>query len=404
MTASVHIHSGSWPRQRLATFQTARNVRRGWRLGDFTGASFEVLPSEAAFLALGQRNLLRLGNMVVIESTWMPYWVGFIEKVTWTLKAGSIQVEAQEWASVLQDRKTPKQFLVAGENTSTAVRRVMYEANARNPTGIQVAAVLEPGARATTDLSSMSVADALDNLCEISGQEWWVGAVVSAAKVDLTLYVGSRGEDKSGRIVLRDGPFLVDANYTHDARNVVASLTIVGQAPGGSFALRPAATVAVVGEKAVSPLQSSESGAVSGQVLVASDQQGSRLLPWLGPATARDLVSVSPLSDDQTISALALSQLDRQYRGPEEVEAVVSLSSGLLTDVDVGDTVGIESENLGPSGISKAFRVQEITVDEAAGTVTVSGHTEGGLTPRRGLRGLLRGIEASVRDLQRSSS
>ena len=78
------------------------------------------------------------------------------------------------------------------------------------------------------------------------------------------------------------------------------------------------------------------------------------------------------------------------------------MSLSALAGVVVGDTIGLEAESLGPSGISKSFRIQEMTVDDKAGTVTVRGHTEGGLTPRRGLRGLLRGIEASVRDLQRS--
>jgi len=396
MTAQVHIHSGTWPRPRLATLQTARNVNRGWRLGDFTGASFEVSSDDPTFSILAECDLLSLLNMVVIEETGLPPWVGFIEKATWCLKATGIAVEAKEAAQLLQERKTPKQFLVA-ENTSSAVRRVLLEANLQNPTGI-FAATVEPGCLATVDLSSVGVADALDSLCEISGQEWWVEPAVFASKVELTLHVSSaRGEDKSGSVVLREGQ-LVDAKYVLDARNIVSSLTIVGS--GGSFATRPAATVSV-SAKAGTPLQSSESVSVAGQFLVANAEQSARLLPWLGPATARDVVSVSPqLSDDQTIAGLAVSRLDRGYRGPEEVEAVVSLSA--LAGVVVGDTIGLEAESLGPSGISKSFRIQEMTVDDKAGTVTVRGHTEGGLTPRRGLRGLLRGIEASVRDLQRS--
>jgi hypothetical protein len=396
MSASVHIHSGSWPRPRLATLLTARNVNRGWRLGDFTGASFEVSRDDGAFSILAERDLLSLLNMVVIEETGLPPWVGFIEKDTWGLKATGVAVQCKEAAQLLQERKTPKQFLVS-ENTSSAVRRVMVEANAQNPTGI-FAATVERGCLATVDLSSVSVADALDSLCEISGQEWWVEPAVSAAKVELTLRVSSaRGEDKSGSIVLWEGQ-LVDAKYVLDAKNIAASLTIVGS--GASFATRPAATVSVSG-KAESAQQSSESVSVAGQILVANAEQSARLLPWLGPATARDIVSVSPqLSDDATIAGLAVSRLDRGYRGPEEVEAVVSLA--VLAGVVVGDTIGLEAESLGPSGISKSFRVQEMAVDDKAGTVTVSGHTEGGLTPRRGLRGLLRGIEASVRDLQRS--
>ena len=395
MTASVHIHSGSWPRPRLATLQTARNVSRGWRLGDFTGASFEVSRDDDAFGIVAERDLLSLGNMVVIEETGLPPWVGFIEKDTWGLKATGVAVQCKEAAQLLQERKTPKQFLVA-ENTSSAVRRVLLEANAQNPTGI-FAATVESGCRATVDLSSVSVADALDSLCEISGQEWWVEPAISAGKVELTLHVGSRGEDKSGSIVLREGQ-LVDAKYVLDAKNIVASLTIVGS--GASFATRPAATVSV-GGKAERAAQSSESVSVAGQMITATTEQSARLLPWLGPATARDLVSVSPqLSDDATIAGLAVSRLDRGYRGPEEVEAIVALGS--LAGVVVGDTIGLEAESLGPSGISKSFRVQEMAVDET--TVTVRGHTEGGLTPQRGLRGLLRGIEASVRDLQRGSS
>ena len=396
MTASVHMHSGTWPHQRLATLQTARSVKRGWRLGDLTGATFEVSPDDAAFSIQAERHLLSLGNMVVIEETGLPSWVGFVDKVAWGLKATGVAVEAKEAGSLLQERKTPKQFLVA-ENTSSAARRLMHEANAQNPTGILVGA-LERGCLATVDLSSMSVADALDNLCEISGQEWWVEPAVSPSGVDLTLRVSSaRGEDKSGSIVLREGQ-LVDAKYVLDADNIVASLTVVGS--GASFATRPAATVSVSG-KAERAAQSSESASVAGQVLTATEEQSARLLPWLGPATARDLVSVSPqLSDDATLAGLAVSRLDRSYRGPEEVGAVVSLSA--LAGVVVGDTIGLESASLGPSGISKAFRIQEMGVDEQ--TVTVRGHTEGGLTPRRGLRGLLRGIEASVRDLQRSSS
>ena len=396
MTASVHIHSGSWPHSRLATLQTARNVNRGWRLGDFTGASFEVSRDDDAFEIVAERDLLSLGNMVVIEETGLPPWVGFIEKDSWGLKATGVAVQCKEAAQLLEERKTPKQFLVS-ENTSSAIRRVLLEANAQNPTGI-FAATVESGCLATVDLSSVSLADALDSLCEISGQEWWVEPAVSAGKVDLTLRVGVRGEDKSGSIVLREGQ-LVDAKYVLDAKNIVVSLTIVGS--GASFATRPAATVSV-GGKAERAAQSSESVSVAGQVIAANAEQGARLLPWLGPATARDLVSVSPqLSDDQTIAGLAVSRLDSGYRGPEEVEAIDRLGSGHLTGAGVGDTIGIVSESLGPSGISKAFRVQEMAVDDK--TVTVRGHTEGGLTPRRGLRGLLRGIEASVRDLQRSN-
>lgn len=365
----IDVHEAGPPFPRKAPLVTATNVSRGWQVGATVAATFDVTMNDPIFATLYQRDVLRLGNMVVIRSDGLPTWVGFIDRVEWSLGSGVIKLTAKEPASIFKERHTSKEFVVTQESTARVFWRLISEANMGNATGIIISKTTAPGPSVTLDLSSSTVYDALNELCEAAGMEWWIDPVIGASGVTLTARLRSkRGQDKSLTVKLSDGGGLLSATYAHDAQLLASSVTIVGG--GSGFALRPAARVEVVSGAAQAHERTSLSYEDT-QVIPASTERVAGISPWLTPATSRDLLSIQPtLTDQATVAGQAVSTFDRGYRGPEELDAEVEI--GRLANVLIGDVVTIEAESLGPDGISKPFRIMEFTPDGADSKARVS--------------------------------
>jgi len=366
----VYIGTAGIPYMKIAPLMTAANVRRGWKIMDTIAATFDVAKTDPIFSTMYERDLLRLGNTVIIESEGLPMWVGFMSRIDWGLGSGTVKVTAKEAASILKERPTSKEFQVS-DDSSNGFRRLIAEANL-NPTGISISKSPEPGGMVTLDLSSAYVYDALNEMCAASGQEWWIEPETIGTSLILTAHLRKwRGEDKSARVALTDGEnggLLSGTSYAHDDKLLANSVTVVGGASlGGGFALRSSATISITGQGWT--VQRESLAYDDAQLITPSQARIEQITPWLTPATARDVISIQPtISDKATVAGQAASALDNDYRGPEELTAVVSLPSGRLANVGVGDIITIQSDELGPDGIRKAFRIMEMSPDDAAGT------------------------------------
>jgi hypothetical protein len=366
----VYVGTAGLPYMKIAPLMTAANIRRGWKVKDTVAATFDVAKTDPIFSTMYERDLLRLGNTVIIESEDLPTWVGFMSRPEWSLGTGTVKVTAKEAASILKERPTSKEFQVS-DDSANVFRRLIAEANL-NPTGISASKVPESGGMVTLDLSSAYVYDALNEMCAASGQEWWIEPETIGNSLILTAYLRKwRGEDKSARVMLTDGEnggLLSGTSYAHDDKLLANSVTVVGGASlGGGFALRPSATVSVTGQGL--PIQRESLAYDDAQLITVSQSKIDKITPWLTPSTSRDVISIQPtLSDKATVAGQAVSVLDNVYRGPEELTAVVSLPSGRLANVGVGDVIAVQSDELGPDGIAKPFRIMEMSPDESVGT------------------------------------
>ena len=400
VASRVYIHESQPPYKRVCELTAATGIKRGWRMHDIVDGSFSVARTDPAFATFGQGPLLALGNAVVVESPYLPPWVGFIQKPEWVLTSPTVSVPVKDAVRVLAERLTPKGFNVSG-SSGGIFRRLFVEVELRNPMYIYPCAAPEPGPSLSLELSSVKLFDALNTLADNSGMEWWLEPVVSPAGIAFTLYWSSqKGSDKSGEIVLRDGERgnLLDGSYCQDDANIATAVRVVGGSAGaGGFAVRPSALASFITSKG--QLGQDET-TVPDTIAPVTTEQRSRIEHYLNPATSREVQVVrGTTTDESTLAARASNSLDRQYRGPEEMSAVIAITDPLLPAIALGDVIRIEAQDLGPDGISKAFRVSEIAPDDEK--VTLRGRADGGLLKPVGIVGIVKDMQADVRDLQR---
>jgi hypothetical protein len=400
VASRVYIHESQPPFKRVCELTTATAIKRGWRMHDIVDGSFSVARTDPAFTTFGQGPLLALGNRVVIESPYLPSWVGSIQKPLWTLGNPTVDVQVKSVVRILAERLTPKGFNVSG-SSGGIFRRLFVEVELRNPMYIYPCAAPEPGPTLSLELSSVKLFDALNTLADNAGMEWWLEPVVSPAGIAFTVYWSSqKGSDKSGEIVLRDGERgnLLDGSYCQDDANIATAVRVVGGSAGaGGFAVRPSALASFITSKG--QLGQDET-TVPDTIAPVTTEQRSRIEHYLNPATSREVQVVrGTTTDESTLAARASNSLDRQYRGPEEMSAVIAITDPLLPAIALGDVIRIEAQDLGPDGISKAFRVSEIAPDDEK--VTLRGRADGGLLKPVGIVGIVKDMQADVRDLQR---
>jgi hypothetical protein len=229
----VFIHSEAWPRHQLAVLTSAHGIDRSFvamqpgRNGRDTGQAQFGLSSADAQLS---PDVLKHGQLLVIESAGMPVWAGPILGIEEDARGGVIEVSALSIDALLDGRVTrqPERF-VKSIGELAVLRTLLDQANARNQTGIISSLRMATG-QPVRELQTggQSLMEALNEMTTRSGSEWWVDVVRTPRKLDAILHLGHRqGLDLSASLHLYEGVHF-SGRYKSDLSQVKQSVVVVG--------------------------------------------------------------------------------------------------------------------------------------------------------------------------------
>lgn len=223
----VYVHEPWWPFRRLAEMVTAHNVDRSFERMGAGRAAFHISRHEPQ----NRPGLLERGNIAVIEANDMPSWVGTIVITDGSLGAGTLEIQAQGLASILEGRNTPQDEEYKTSVSSTRIINGMIDrANARGFTGIVAPALQGSGPSiAQLQIGGQSVKSALDELHDRTNWEWWLDSQVLPNYIETTLNWGEHeGIDLSDKVHLWQGYHFAEFGYKLDLSKIMASMTAVG--------------------------------------------------------------------------------------------------------------------------------------------------------------------------------
>lgn len=223
----VFIHEPQWPRSRVLELTKAFNIDRSFERMGAGHAVFTVPRNDPQLI--GQ--LLERGNTVVIMGDDVPPWVGTLLTAEGSLQSGTIQVNAQGMAAVLDGRVVAQnREVTAIVGSHLLIRQMMVEANARNDTGVRLPPILYPGPELEELQSgSQSLLQALNEIHDRTDYEWWIVDEADARHTYSTLYWGQfQGEDLGDTVHLWQGVHFSEVKYKIDLSKIMAALQVLG--------------------------------------------------------------------------------------------------------------------------------------------------------------------------------
>lgn len=339
----------------LAEVLTAHRIDRVFAVSGKAPFSFNIASND------GQANgdTIREGRIVVISSTTgLPPYVGSIDRIEEDPDTRTVEVSGDSLEAILYGRQLPLDATFEGQSAGSIARQMLALVNSTNPTGIWASTRSEPGTpiRGTFDASGSMLGNALDDLAERTGDEWWLEHVVERGRIENFLRWGKRGVDKSMSIHLQEGVHFSRAEYVRDALGLVQSVAVIGG--GAAVADRSAAVIS----------SSRPSGYTErGTVRESASEAHRRSLAVRGPALSREIVEYLPLDQDEAVLADAAARaLEEPLTAAEELDLTINavLDWG---DFGPGDVVRAVLPNVGFGGVSRRVRVLAMQPDEDAG-------------------------------------
>jgi len=274
-------------------------------------------------------------------------WIGWIERPQYDAASGMVTVDCIDVAGMMGKRHSGLKSTRSG-CAGLIARDLLFQANARNGFGLVWDTTSEAGTPISTiDVSGNSLLDALNQLADFTGDEWWIRTVVAHDNLELYLHWGRRqGFDLSQTVYLREGREVSNFAYSQDAIEETESVMVVGS--GGAVEDRPAVVRATTGAERVN---------LAGAVVQQSSETYKRAAAIV-PALASERVVVAPLeSDTKALGELARNELEQS---PDTVEtlAITVNERANWPDLAVGNTVRLRADT--PWGaLDRAVRIME---------------------------------------------
>lgn len=225
--ARVYIHEPWWPFRRISEMVTAHNIDRSYERMGAGRAAFHISRHEPQL----RPGMLERGNIAVIEANDMPTWVGTIVVQDGSLGSGTLEVQAQGLASILEGRNTPQDEEYKKPVGSTRIINGMIDrANARGFTGIVAPELQGLGPTiAQLQIGGQSVKNALDELHDRTNWEWYLKSQVLPSYIETTLnWAEHEGVDLSDKVHLWQGYHFAEFGYKLDLSKIMASMTAIG--------------------------------------------------------------------------------------------------------------------------------------------------------------------------------
>ncbi|MCJ7510784.1 MAG: hypothetical protein MUP14_07860 [Dehalococcoidia bacterium] len=351
----------------LAEYRTAHDINRllvhtpaDKGVGSFSFAISRDDPQ-------ANRDTVRKGLVVAIRSTkaGCPPFVGRIDDVEHK-DDGTVEITGPAYAQVLFERALPQDCSFSSEAAGAIAMQLLRLANTQNPTGVWPSKLSEPGSpvRGDFDAGSAQLGDALNDLADKTGDEWWLEEIISRQKIEIALRWGRRrGQDRSREILLYEGKHFTTSSYKETSQGVARSAIAIG---GGEAVSDRAAAAATMGRPA----------SVSGKATViggASEVQMRNVAA--GMTLARDVVVNLPLDTDEAVLAAAAQKaLEAPANAAEEL--TLTLAPSAPWDLEPGDSFTAVLPNVRFGGVSRKVRLLSLQPDEATGERDVAVQVE----------------------------
>jgi hypothetical protein len=219
----------------LAELPTASDINCLLTISGHGAFSFKVVASDPG----ANRDTIKQGNLVVIRGA--HAYIGIIGRIE--EEHGVLEVSGDSWASLLYERRIPLRVSYSNHAAGIIALQALQLVNSHNPTGFLPSVRNEPCGpfRGTFQAGGMYLGDALDDLADRIGQEWWLEQIVGRNSLQGFLHWGMRrGSDLSGSIHLTDGIHFTSSKYVQDILGATQSVQMVGG--GADIADRPSAT------------------------------------------------------------------------------------------------------------------------------------------------------------------
>jgi len=365
--AIVTVHDDFPSFAMLAEFRTAHDINRllVHTLADKGPGTFSFAISRDDPQA--NRDTVRKGLVVAIRSTkaGCPPFLGRIDDVEHK-DDGTVEITGPAYAQVLFERALPQDCSFSGQAAGVIAMQLLRLANSQNPTGVWPSKASEPGSpiRGDFDAGSAQLGDALNDLADKTGDEWWLEEIISRQKIEIALRWGQRrGQDRSREIALYEGKHFTASSYKETSQGVARSAIAIG---GGEAVSDRAAAAATMGR----PASAAGKAAVIGG---ASEVQMRNLA--VGMTLARDVVVNLPLDTDEAVLASAAQKaLEAPANAAEEL--YLTLAPSAPWDLGLGDTFTAVLPNVRFGGVSRKVRLLSLQPDEASGERDVAVQVE----------------------------
>jgi len=286
-----------------------------------------------------------------LDGLWTDYpevvapWIGWIERPLYD--GGMVTVDCIDVAGMMGKRHSGLKSTRSG-CAGLIARDLLFQANARNGFGLLWDTTSEAGTPVSSiNVSGSSLLDALNQLADFTGDEWWIRIVVAHDNLELYLHWGRKqGFDLSQTVYLREGREVSNFTYSQDAIEETESVMMVGS--GGTVEDRPTVVRATTGTERVN---------LAGAVVQQSSETYRRATAIV-PALATERVVVAPLeSEIKVLGELARNDLEQS---PDTVEtlAITVNERANWPDLAVGNTVRLRADT--PWGaLDRAVRIME---------------------------------------------
>jgi hypothetical protein len=219
----------------LAELPTATDIDCLLTISGHGAFSFKVVASDPG----ANRDTIKQGNLVAIRGA--HAYIGIIGRIE--EEHGVLEVSGDSWASLLYERRIPLGVSYSNHAAGIIALQALQLVNSHNPTGFLPSLRNEPCGpfRGTFQAGGTYLGDALDDLADKVGQEWWLEQIVGRNSLQGFLHWGMRrGGDLSGSIHLTDGIHFTSSKYVQDILGTAQSVQMVGG--GADIANRPSAT------------------------------------------------------------------------------------------------------------------------------------------------------------------
>lgn len=348
--ARCYVHAPAWPFQRIGELRTARNIDRAWSLMQPGILALNISRSEEI-----DRDVLRTSNILVIESEVTAPWVGYLLTAEEDLGAGEIEITGQEMTAALDVRLTSASDKYDDSISSGRIfQQIGAAVNGRAFTGLSMPASSLGAIVEDVDLAAQTMSEALDELHDRTGNEWWADYSVRPQRVEATLRWGTRqGFDLADSVHLYEGYHFAKLVYRQDATRSQESATAFGGVGAPS------------GRAAVTRTAGAARGSFGGLIEAAS-AAAVRAIADLPPGLRSErAVLVPTTSNEAELSREARQALEKPLGSAEQFSAVVN---GLIDWhlLALGNTVTINAyPKLRPT--SRKMRIVGVQPDEESG-------------------------------------
>jgi hypothetical protein len=280
---------------------------------------------------------------VTISRAVRPPYLGFIGRIEENPSARVCRVSGDNRSSIFYDRTLPADCKFTGQLAGGIAMQMLTLVNSTNPTGVYPlpSKVSGSSVRGTFDASNAKLGDALDELSDKTGDDWWLEEIVRRNRISVYLNWGTRGFDKSHNVVLEEGVHFTASEYIRDVLGSASAAAAVGGT--GAIADR------------IRAIQSASSIGVN-----------------YGFALNRELVEYFPLDEDEAVlSDAASTMLRKPTTSPETLPLTINniLPWG---DIEPGDIVRVKLPNAGFSGVDCDVQVIALQPDEASGEMDLA--------------------------------